>query len=112
MAVAHAGVEIPLVSGLGPGGSRAVWPAAVAFGVATVAYLAVAVGLRRRSRWSRLAGLGLFGVTVLASLVPFRGAGSVIGALLGAAGCALLARRSPRGPGDLQGSADPRTAAR
>lgn len=91
LAVGHAGVEIPLVSGLGPGGDRAVWPAAIAFGVAAVAYLTVLVGLARGRSWAVPAGAVVFAVTLVGSVTPYRGPASLLGALMGAAGVALLA---------------------
>ena len=91
MAVAHAGVEVPLVSALGPGGNRPVWPAAIAFGTAAGLYAVVAAGLGRARRWADPAAAALFAVTLVGALVPFRGAGSVVGAAIAACGLALLA---------------------
>lgn len=96
LAVAHAGVEIPGVSALGPGGSRAVWPAAVAFAVGVCAYATVAAGLRAGAAWAWWAGEALFAATVVGALRPFRGVGSVAGAVLGLDGAALLALPSGR----------------
>lgn len=90
LAVGHAGVAIPLVSALGPGGSRPVWPAAAAFAVAAACYVAVGVGLRARRQWSAFAGSALFGVTILLALVPYRGVGSIVGAALGFVGLTAL----------------------
>lgn len=91
LAVGHAGVEIALVTALGPGGSRPVWPAAAAFTVAAVAYAAVAVGLARRRAWAVPLATVVFGVTVLGALLPYRGVGSLVGAGIGVVGLVLLA---------------------
>ncbi len=92
LTVGHAGIRIPGVSSLGPDTGRAVWPAAIAFGVASVLYLVigVALSLRLRASWPVPGGAVLFGLTVLTALVPFRGAGSVVGAVLGVLGLGLL----------------------
>lgn len=90
LAVGHAGVEIPLVSGIGPGGSRAVWPAAIAFSLAAIAYVVVAVGLARGWRWAVPAGAVVFAVTLVGSLAPYRGPASLLGALLGLVGVVVL----------------------
>ena len=107
LAVGHAGVEIPLVSGLGPGGSRAVWPAAIAFTVAALAYLVVAVGLARGHRFAVPAGAVVFAVTLVGSLAPYRGPASLLGAVLGAAGLVLVgfATAGRRPPGGRQRTA-------
>ena len=90
LAIGHAGVAIPVVSALGPGGSDPVWPAAAAFTVAALAFVVVGVGLRGARTWAVPAASILFGVTVIASLFPFRGVGSIAGAVVGIAGLALL----------------------
>ena len=90
LAVGHAGVQLPLVSALGPGGSEPVWPAAAAFAVAALAFVVVGAGLLGARTWAVPAASMLFGVTVVASLFPFRGAGSIAGAVLGIVGLALL----------------------
>lgn len=97
LAVAHAGVEVPLLSALGPGGSQPVWPAAVAFSAATLAYAAVAAGLQAGAAWAWWAGMALFAVTVVGALQPFRGVGSLAGIVLGVLGLVLLALPSARG---------------
>lgn len=90
LAVGHAGVELPLVSALGPGGDRAVWPAAIAFSVAAASYTGVAAGLIRGRTWAVPAGVILFAATVAGALTPYRGPASLLGALFGATGLVLL----------------------
>ena len=97
LTVGHAGVSVPLISALGPGGSRPVWPAAIAFAVGTAAYATVATTLLRkrlRSVWTT--AMAVFCLTVVVSLIPYRGPGSIVGAVLGAVGAGLLATRTAR----------------
>lgn len=82
LAVGHAGVRLPLVSALGPGGGRAVPVAAVAFTVGAIAYGLVTRGLLLRARWAWLAGLVLGALTVVGAVQPFRGVGSAVGVAL------------------------------
>ncbi len=90
LSVGHAGVSLPLLSALGPGGDRAVPPAVVAFAVATVLATAVAVGAFRRRAWAWALGLAVFGLTALGAVTPYRGVGSAVGIALGLAGVAVL----------------------
>lgn len=90
LAIGHAGVEIPLLSALGPGGDRAVPPAAAAFTVATVLYAALAAGAFSGARWAWPLGLAVHGLAVLSGLASFRGAASAMGIALGVAAVAIL----------------------
>lgn len=105
MAIAHAGVQVPIVSAFGPGGSRVILPAAIAFSVAAVLHAAVAYGVARRRGWSWPLGVLVAGATLLAAAVPFRGAGSILGIVLAGAQVVLLlsgtvrAELLPDGPG-------------
>lgn len=90
LAVGHMGVELPLVSALGPGGSRPVWPAAIAFTVAAGLHGAVSYGVARRRAWAWPLGVLVGAVTLVGAAAPFRGAGSVIGIVLAAAEVGLL----------------------
>lgn len=90
MAIGHAGVTVPLLSMLGPSGGAAVPPAAVGFGVATVAYVVVLVGLVRQRPWSWALALVVYGVTLAGAAMPFRGAGSVVGIVLSGLALGLL----------------------
>jgi hypothetical protein len=90
MAVAHSGVEIPLLSALGPGGSRAVVPAAIAFSVATVLHTLVTVGVRRRRSWAWPLGIAVAALTLVGAAFPYRGAVSAIGIALAVVELALL----------------------
>ena len=96
MALAHAGVAVPLLSALGPEGGRVVLPAAGAFAVAAVVWAAVAVGAARRRPWAWALGLVVAGLTVLGAATPFRGAGSAVGIVLGAGVIAVLLSRPGR----------------
>lgn len=90
MAVAHAGINVPLLSRLGPGGDRAVVPAVVAFTVAAAALLLLATGAVRRRPWAWALGLATHALVFLGAAVPFRGVGSAVAMLIAAACLALL----------------------
>lgn len=96
LAVAHMGVEVPLLSALGPGGGRAVVPAAIAFSVAAVAHGMVSVGVRRRRAWAWPLGVLIAAATLLAAAAPFRGIGSALGIVLAAAQLGLLVTKPAR----------------
>lgn len=90
MAVAHMGLAIPAVSALGPGGSRPVVPAAIAFTVLALLHGLVAVGVASRRGWAWPVGIGVAAVTALGAAFPFRGAVSAIGVVLAIVQLALL----------------------
>ncbi len=96
MAIAHAGVQIPLFSALGPGGGAAIPPAAAGFTVGAILYLVALVGLARRRPWAWALGLVVFALTLTSAAVPFRGVGSIAGILVGGIGLALLLARPVR----------------
>ena len=96
LAIAHAGVTIPGLSALGPGGDNVVVPAAVAFAVATVAAGTVSVGAFRRRTWAWALGLVVHAIVVVGAAVPYRGIGSLIGILLSATCIAVLVSRPAR----------------
>lgn len=90
LAVGHAGVRIPVVSALGPGGSDPVVPAAFAFTVAACLHGAVAYGIARRRAWAWPVGVLVAAVTLIGAAVPFRGVGSVVGIVLAGTELGLL----------------------
>jgi hypothetical protein len=90
LSIGHLGVEIPLVSSLGPGGNRVVREAGIAFAIATVACACVAIGLARMRPWAWTAGIIVNSLALVGGVREFRGAGSVIGILLAAATLILL----------------------
>lgn len=90
MAVAHAGINVPLLSRLGPGGNRAVVPAVIAFTVAATALLLLAAGAVRRRPWAWALGLVTHALVFLGAAVPFRGVGSAVAMIIAAACLALL----------------------
>ena len=96
LAVAHAGLQIPGLSALGPGGDRAVVPAAVAFSVATVLAGLVTFGSFRRRPWAWALGLVVHAIVLVGAAVPYRGLGSLIGILISAAAVAVLVSRPGR----------------
>src|SRR5688500_8313715 len=85
LAVGHAGVDVPLLSRIGPGGNRAVLPAAIAFTVACVALLTLVAGVVRRRSWSWALGLLTHALILLGSVVPFRGVASAVAIVITAA---------------------------
>jgi hypothetical protein len=89
LAIAHTGVEVPLLSALGPQGG-AVPPAVVAFGVATVLFAGIALGLTRRSRMAWAVGLAVSVLAVLSGIGQFRGVVSAAGIVLSLALIGLL----------------------
>ena len=90
LAVGHAGVRIPVVSALGPGGSEPVVPAAIVFTAAACLHGAVTYGVVRRRPWSWPLGVLVAAVTLIGAAVPFRGVGSAIGIALAGTELALL----------------------
>lgn len=88
MAVAHLGVDLPLLPTQGLG--RAVPPAAAAFTLGAMLFAAVAWGLRYRARWAWWLGLVGFALALQGSAMPYRGAGSAIGIALSVLGLAAL----------------------
>jgi hypothetical protein len=89
LAIAHLGIEVPLLSRLGPQGG-AVPPAVVAFTIGAAIFTAIAVGLSRGQRWAWVAGLVMSVLTVLSTIGQFRGVVSVLGILLALALAAAL----------------------
>ena len=94
MAVAHAGVVVPLVSALGPEGDDAVWPAVILFGISAALLTCVAVGAARARAWAWALGLVVHAVIVLGSALQYRGAASLVAIVLGVLSLALLLSRS------------------
>ena len=95
LAIGHAGINVPLISRLGPGGERAVVPAAVAFAVATALLAVLSVGTWRQRPWAWAAGLALHGIVLAGAAMPYRGIGSLVGIVL--AGSAFVLLASPPG---------------
>ncbi|CAN5706771.1 hypothetical protein BH24ACT14_BH24ACT14_01570 [soil metagenome] len=96
MALAHAGLSLPLLSALGPGGDRAVPPAAIAFGVLAVLAAVVAAGVFARRSWAWALGLVVHALTVFGAATPYRGPVSLVGILLSLTAVAVLLSRPGR----------------
>lgn len=80
MAIAHLGIDLPLLPTVGAG--RAVPVAAAIFGLGVVGFLLVAHGLRQRHSWALPLGL-VVGVLALSGAArPYRGVGSAVGIVL------------------------------
>ena len=90
LAIGHAGLDVPLLSELGPGGGRAVPPAAAAFTVGAAAWAAVAAALARRRRWAWALGIVVGALGALGGVGQFRGIASAVGIALSVAVVALL----------------------
>lgn len=95
LALAHAGIDVPLLSLLGPGGDDAVPPAAIAFGVGLVSYTAVALGAFSGLRWAWPLGLLVNAAALASGIGNFRGVVSAIG--VGLAVLSLIVLLSPGG---------------
>lgn len=96
LAIGHSGVTVPVLSRLGPGGGRAVVPAAIAFAVATVLLTVLTVGTWRRQPWAWAAGLAVHGIVLAGAALPYRGIGSLVGIVLAGSAFVLLASRPGR----------------
>ena len=90
LTIGHAGITLPLVSGLGPGGNRVILPAAIAFAVATALAFTVAFGALGRRSWAWALGLLLHALVVLGSAMPYRGVASAVGIAIGLVSLAVL----------------------
>lgn len=91
LAIGHLGVQVPLLSALGPGGSGIVVPAAVAFAVGACLHGAVAIGVAKRRPWAWVLGLLVGTLTLIGATTPFRGAASLLGIVLAGLQVGLLA---------------------
>lgn len=97
LSVGHAGLQVPVLSALGPGGDRAVVPAAIAFGVSAVLQAATCAGVVRRRAWAWPLGVLMGALTLVGAAMPFRGAMSAVGIVLGGVElAALLSGRARR----------------
>lgn len=98
LALGHSGLQVPLLSAIGPGGDRAVPVAAAIFAVGTAVFLVVGWGLRGGARWARPAALAVHGLTALSLLRPYRGVASAVGLMicLGAVAALVAATRRAR----------------
>lgn len=83
LAVAHAGVELPLISALGPGGDRAVPVAVAVFTAGAVLMLALAAGAFARARWVLPVGALVALLVVVEGFRNYRGVASAAGIALG-----------------------------
>jgi hypothetical protein len=96
MSIAHAGVEIPLFSALGPSGNRAIPPAAAGFAVGATLYAVTALGLARARSWAWAVGLVVNGLTLVSAAYPYRGLGSLAGIAVAVVSLGLLLARPVR----------------
>jgi len=90
LAVAHLGVELPLLSALGPGGDTVVAPAAIAFGVATLVWAAIAAGAFRGARWVLPVGVVFSVASIVSGAMPYRGVASGVAIVLAVAVLGIL----------------------
>jgi hypothetical protein len=95
LAVAHAGVEVPLLSALGPGGDEPVPVAVAIFGVGAALYAVVAAGAFAGARWTWLVGLVVNALALASGFTNYRGPASAIGIALSA--LSLIFLLSPGG---------------
>lgn len=94
MAVAHLGIDLPLVPTVGAG--RPVPPAAAAFGVGTLLFALTAFGLARGRPWSWPLGLTVNALTLAACAMPYRGPASAAGIVMTSVSIVLLLLPSAR----------------
>ena len=90
LAVGHLGLQVPVLSALGPGGGRPVVPAAIAFAVAAIAHGLVCFGVVRRRSWAWPLGVLIAALTLVGAATPFRGVMSAVGIALAGVELALL----------------------
>ena len=96
LAIGHLGVQVPLLSALGPGGPGVVVPAAIAFTVGACLHGAVAIGVAKRRPWAWIMGMLVGTLTLIGATTPFRGAVSLLGILLAGLQVGLLATGGAR----------------
>ena len=80
MAIAHLGIDLPLLPTVGTG--RAVPVAAAIFGLGVAGFLLVAFGLRRRHSWALPLGFVVGLLALSGAARPYRGVGSAVGIVL------------------------------
>lgn len=102
MAVAHLGVDLPLLPTVGAG--RPVPPAAAAFALGTVLFALTTVGLLRAARWSWPLGTVAAALAFLGAAFPYRGIGSAVG--MATSGLLLVLLLTPRVRRQLLSPAD------
>lgn len=90
LAVGHIGLEVPVLSALGPEGDRAVPVAAALFAAGALAYAAIAVGAFLQARWAWPVGLLVNGLAIASGFRQFRGVASALGIVLGIAVVVVL----------------------
>ncbi|MGH8901806.1 MAG: hypothetical protein ACRDYA_08995 [Egibacteraceae bacterium] len=100
LSVGHLGVEVPVLSALGPGGSRVVLVAGIVFAVGALVYAVIGIGLLRLHGWAWAAGVVVSALGVLSGIGQFRGAGSLVGILLSLA--VLLVLLTPQARAQLR----------
>ena len=96
LAIGHAGVDVPLLSQIGPGGNRAVVPAAIAFAVSTVILALVAWGTWGRRAWAWALGFVAHALVFVGAAYPYRGVASLVALLVSGTCLALLLTRAGR----------------
>lgn len=90
MAVSHAGVTVPLLAALGPGGDRALPGVAAGFAVAALVFAVVAVATWRRRPWAWAVGLAVNTLALVAATMPWRGPVSGVAAVVTVAAIVVL----------------------
>lgn len=90
LAIAHAGIEVPVLSSIGPGGDDPVVPAAIAFTVATIVLAAAAIGVRRMRPWGWALGVVVHSLVFLGAAMPYRGIASLLAIIVSGVCIGLL----------------------
>jgi hypothetical protein len=82
LAVAHAGVEVPLLSALGPPGDDPVPVAVAIFAAGAALYAVVAAGAFAAAPWTWPLGLAVNALALASGITNYRGTASAIGIAL------------------------------
>ena len=97
LCIGHLGVDVPVLSALGPGGDQAVPVAATIFALGTAMFGAAAWGLLRQARWAWPAGVAVHALGVLSGVGQYRGTVSAVGIVLSLAALVVLLAPAGRG---------------
>jgi hypothetical protein len=101
LSIGHLGVDVPLVSALGPGGDGVVPVAATIFAVGALLYAVVAWGAFAAARWAWTAGVAVNALALLGGVREYRGTASAVALALALAALVLLLL--PAGRRELRG---------
>lgn len=90
LAIGHAGVEVPVLSDIGPGGTRVILPAVIAFTIACLLLAALAAGAFGARPWAWAVGVLVHALIFVGAVLPYRGLASLAALLIAAVCLAVL----------------------